>query len=894
MTVDRTFFWHGIFGLALAIPLTCHADDSLWFDPAFFTTSRGEIADLSRFSHAGAQAAGNYVVDIRLNGQQIDNRSVRFIVRPADLSATSAATSGAGGNNLISVLDNTGLLACVSIKDLQDMGVRLSATSGLPPVSVERDECAPLGKLIPQAWTAFDFQKMRLDISIPQAALDHTPLGWVDPKRWDQGINAGMLTYRFNGSNTTGAYSSSSRYLSLDSGINLGRWHLRDTRNWSDYGSMQFNHHNWQRVRTYAQRAFVDWRSDLTLGDTNTGGDIFESFGFTGAMLASDDTMYPYSLRGYAPTVRGVANTNAQVSVRQNGYLIYQTNVSPGAFVINDLNPGSTGGDLQVTVTEADGRLRNWTVPYASVPILRRQGSIRYEISAGRYRTEQSGSSHPSLAQGTFLWGLPHDLTAYGGLQYTSRYLAATAGLGINMGKAGALSLDVTHAGSRLVDDSQHQGWSLRFLYSHSFDALGSSFQMTGYRYTTAGFYTLSDTTLSNMQGWQVPDNQIDTEGRPPSQAAFDWHDLYRKRRERLQINVSQRLGNFGYIYLTDSHESYWNSNASTDSMQLGFSGSYRRASFSLTFNNTRQLQQHGDDREIQMTVSIPLALPSSRHGSISANHPMYSTFHSRRNNQGDISWGAGVSGTALTDSSLTWALSQGHDADGESADASLGLQGRYGDATVGYSYSSDYKRNIYGFSGGVVMHRHGITFGQPLADTNILIAAPGASGLTVQGAPGVKTDRHGYAVVPYAEPYEENRVALAAGNLAIDTDVVDPVHLVVPTRGALVSTKFVTHTGARALLTLTHDTTPLPFGARVSSDSSSGIVSDDGEVYLSGLASTGTLRAEWGDRPDQQCQARYALPPETAKMLIVRMALSCDSSPDAAHPIAPEQQRDN
>jgi hypothetical protein len=41
--------------------------------------------------------------------------------------------------------------------------------------------------------------------------------------------------------------------------------------------------------------------------------------------------MLPDSQKGYAPVVRGIARTNAQVVVRQNGYIIYQTYVAPGA-----------------------------------------------------------------------------------------------------------------------------------------------------------------------------------------------------------------------------------------------------------------------------------------------------------------------------------------------------------------------------------------------------------------------------------------------------------------------------------------------------------------------------------------------------------------------------------
>ncbi|XLM21608.1 fimbria/pilus outer membrane usher protein, partial [Chromobacterium piscinae] len=64
------------------------------------------------------------------------------------------------------------------------------------------------------------------------------------------------------------------------------------------------------------------------------------------------------SLQGYAPVVRGVAETNAKVSVRQNGNVIYENVVPPGEFSIDDLYNTGFSGDLEVTVTEADGRVR--------------------------------------------------------------------------------------------------------------------------------------------------------------------------------------------------------------------------------------------------------------------------------------------------------------------------------------------------------------------------------------------------------------------------------------------------------------------------------------------------------------------------------------------------------
>lgn len=83
-------------------------------------------------------------------------------------------------------------------------------------------------------------------------------------------------------------------------------------------------------------------RARLTLGDSYTNGDIFDGINFRGAQLASDDNMLPDSQKGFAPVIHGIARGTAQVSIKQNGYEIYQSTVPPGPFTINDLTPQAT------------------------------------------------------------------------------------------------------------------------------------------------------------------------------------------------------------------------------------------------------------------------------------------------------------------------------------------------------------------------------------------------------------------------------------------------------------------------------------------------------------------------------------------------------------------------
>ena len=170
----------------------------------------------------------------------------------------------------------------------------------------------------------------------------------------------------------------------------------------------------------------------------------------------------------------------------------------------------------------------------------------------------------------------------------------------------------------------------------------------------------------------------------------------------------------------------------------------------------------------------------------------------------------------------------------------------------------------------------HGLTLSQPLGDTNVLIAVPGAGNVNIEDQPGIHTDGRGYAVVPYATTYRQNRMALDVNSLKDDVDIDDAVINVVPTQGALVLANFTARIGERALLTLSHYGKPLPFGATVSiaGAAEEGIVGDDGEVYLSGLSPQGTLKAQWGPQPDQQCLTHYHLP--DVSQPLARQHLEC------------------
>ena len=123
-------------------------------------------------------------------------------------------------------------------------------------------------------------------------------------------------------------------------------------------------------------------KGQFSAGEIFSDTDLFDSVRYRGVKLASDDGMRADSERGYAPVIRGVAQTNATVEIRQNDYILYTANVAPGPFEINDIYPSGSNGDLQITVIEADGTRRVTMQAFSSLPIMVREGQVKYSVSA--------------------------------------------------------------------------------------------------------------------------------------------------------------------------------------------------------------------------------------------------------------------------------------------------------------------------------------------------------------------------------------------------------------------------------------------------------------------------------------------------------------------------------
>ena len=836
-----------------------YAQAELYFNPRFLADDPAAVADLSGFEKGQELPPGTYRADIYLNDGYMTTRDITF----------NAAEKGHG------------LAPCLTRGQLASMGVNTAAIAGIDVLAA--DACVPLTEMIKDATTRFDAGQQRLYLTVPQAFMGNRARGYIPPELWDHGINAGLLNYNFTGNNVHNDVGGSSNYayLNLQSGLNLGAWRLRDNTTWSysSSGSSTTNENKWQHINSWLERDITLLRSRLTLGDSYTNGDVFDGINFRGAQLASDDNMLPDSQKGFAPVIHGIARGTAQVSVKQNGYEIYQSTVPPGPFTINDLYAAGNGGDLQVTIKEADGSSQVFTVPYSSVPVLQREGHTRYAVTAGEYRSGSNQQEKPKFFQGTLLHGLPAGWTLYGGTQLADRYRAFNLGVGKNMGDLGALSLDITQANATLPDDSEHQGQSVRFLYNKSLTDTGTNIQLVGYRYSTRGYFSFADTTYSRMSGYNVATQDGVIEVKP---TFTDYYNLAYNKRGKIQASITQQLGRTATLYLNGSHQTYWGTGKADQQLQAGLNTAVNDINWTLSYSLTKNAWQQGRDQMLAVNVNIPFS-HWLRSDSKSAWRHASASYSMSNDLNGRTTSLAGLYGTLLEGNNLSYSMQTGYAGGGEGNSggtgyAALNYRGGYGNANVGYSRSDGIKQLYYGLSGGVLAHADGVTLSQPMNDTVVLIKAPGADNVKVENQTGVQTDWRGYAVLPYATEYRENRVALDTNSLADNVDLDDAVVSVVPTHGAIARAEFKAHVGLKLLMSLIYNGKPVPFGALVTPAGSQGssIVADNGQVYLSGMPLAGKVLAKWGEGPNASCEADYSLPPEKQNQMLIPLSAEC------------------
>ncbi|HEL2980203.1 TPA: fimbrial biogenesis outer membrane usher protein [Stenotrophomonas maltophilia] len=765
------------------------AADELEFSDGFLIG--GRAIDMQRYAQGNPLPDGDYPLELLVN-------------------------EGFQGNVDLGVRDGVVCLPTAVARRLDLMDDILAQLSDDPHA------CIDLPNLIEGATVVVDSSTLQLRIGLPQAAQARRARGYVAPDQRDRGITAGFFDYSLNHNRSGGRDSI---YLGVNAGLNMGAWRLRHRSSISQ-GSDGRRH---DVIGSTLQRDLPGWNSQLLLGQSNTGGELFESVAFTGVRVATDERMLPDSLRGFAPVVRGIAEGNAVVRIRQNGNIIHETTVAPGPFVIEDLYPTHFGGDLEVTVTEPDGREQRFNVNFSAVPQALRPGASRFSGTVGQLRDTSDRWDELRFAEATYARGISNRLTVLGGAQLGEDYRSLLAGAAVNT-PVGAFGADITHSRAQPLHAGPVSGNSFRINYQRYVARSGTNVGLAAYRYSTRGYLSLGDFARVRSDDWGYTS----------------------RARQRYQMNFSQKLGQRSTLYLSGGHTRYWDSARRQNDVQLGVQTVVGMANIGLSALRY-QIGEGRQDTRYALTVSVPLGR--------SPNTPRLSSqvSHAASGTQAQL----GINGMLGEDRALSYSLSAS-DGGGSQGNASAyaAYQGSRGNFNAGYSRSGGYRNLSLGGSGSVALHRGGMNLGPPVGEGFALIHADGAQGARVGYGGQVRVAGNGYALLPHVSPYRWNQIDLDPSGLPIEVELLQTSQRVAPTAGSIVRVEF----GARRERTLFIDATdalgqPLPFAARVEDEfgTPKGAVGQGGVIQLRGAQDAGALIVD----PDgaQRCRLEYRMP---------------------------------
>lgn len=803
---------------------TCAAKDNYQFNLSFL---KGESApiDLEAFLATSRIVPGNYRVDLYSNETLVGRRDIEFLSTP--------------GSNKVT--------ACLTQEIVQQLGVdmgKLYQTN--EHFSDDASTCLDLPKIIDHANVRYDAPNLRLLVSIPQIALMRGSRNYVDQTLWDEGITAGFVNYQLSSNrNSSDSRTMISNNIGLRNGINLAGWRLR---NESNFHNSTGSRNTFTSNRSYLQHDLTPLKGQLSIGDIFSDSDLFDSVRYRGIKLASDDGMQADSERGYAPVIRGIAQSSATVEIRQNKYILYTANVPPGPFEINDIYPSGSNGDLEVTIIEADGSRRTTTQPFSSLPIMIREGQFKYSLSIGQYRNRADQKS-PNIVSSTLAYGIDSDLSAIVGLQSSDNFKALSIGAGRNT-LIGAFSLDITNSTSQLPKHKS-TGKSVRAIYSKTLTATNTVFTLAAYRYSTEGYRTLSE----HVHG-------ISMEG--PLNIGSS--------KTRTDLTVNQSLGNnqqYGYLSVNATDTRYWGRGGS-QTFSINYSNYLDFINYNIGIMRSKEVAGYGlanDNTLINLSLLFPLgAKPRAPRAYFSA-----STQQTETTNQ------IGINGYLSENSETFYSIQGGNSrTGGNTGSLNLSTRNSFMDMSASYSKGPHYNSQNLNLAGSIVAHQGGINLGQTVGETFALAQVGGVHGVEISNFFGSRTGSNGYAIVPNLQPYRVNWISLDTRNLDSYIDIHNSTKQVVPRRGAVVLARYASITGRRVQFSL-YDTQhqPIPFGATLEDQAGKQLAISDptGKALALVEANTGTLVIHW---QGNLCEAHYTLPDSNKTLNYERADLEC------------------
>jgi len=777
------------------------------FNTAFITDFNKDI-DLSWLEEGERVKAGTYRVALYVNDKKIKNYQTTFVKEAGEV------------------------VPCIP----HEVFTHLTLDEKKLQHKWQEKQCINIVKMMKGATATYDYDSETLRLTIPQIYFLHGLEDFIPPSRWDEGIDAMSLHYSLSSSNSLSRYGNySSWYADLKTMLRLGAWRLTtlDTVSGGNHNPGRLQH-----LQSYAQRAIGANLSELTVGDFNTSGSLFDTVPLRGMVLQSDERMLPWIMKGYAPQIRGVADSNAVITIKQNNNTIYERNIPAGEFNITDLNMPGYGGDLDVTIRESNGAIKTFSVPYSSLPQLVRKDRFSWSVASGKIRRYDYPNA-PEILESTLRYGLTNNLTIFGGSQLTfdNTYLGISSGAAFNT-PLGAVSIEVYHSDSPGQTNRQRSlkdTTKIKVSAAKQLSETQTFLNVSGYHHTGENYYTLDD-FLTLQQAGRGRQREIN------------------RYRDRLEVSLSQYLApEWGELSLTGAWEKNNNNpaNQSRSSWIVGYRNSYEFINYSLNFSKT--LTALGKEQSnFYAALSVPLGYTKSFPPTVLASLAYTSDQANLRTSVNGSHQGQNYTSnfnSYFNQSSKRvpeFGINVGH------TDSYLQKSLSYSKSIISDSFGVN-------LSGAALIHDEGINFFSYLGDTIGLIKAPGGEGASIGNTMNSRVRADGYGVIPNLTPYEENRIILDAKGAPLGFEINDEDEpILVPTAGAVVRAEYQ-YFRKNTVLGRIKGTSgnPLPFGTKIydENDSLLGTVGQAGIVLVVLPDSYRPIKARWyADKKPRMC----------------------------------------
>ncbi|WP_000876399.1 PefC/AfrB family outer membrane usher protein [Vibrio metoecus] len=652
---------------------------------------------------------GRYLLDVELNGQSKGKRLLT--ISPED------------ANEL-----------CLSEQWLDEANIGINVEFYAPHFSevrqcylIERGDSTKI---------EFDFATQKLTFLLPQKGLKKRE---SEALVWDYGMPALRMNYSANinvNDVDTTAYSS------LGLLANVGRWVATSSVSASE-GGVDIS-------TVTASRALYDLMADLTLGRTYAGNSLAGGAGLMGVSVVSNSGMRPNNL-GYTPVFSGVANTNARVTLTQNGHTVYSEMVPPGPFEISDVSLLSSG-DVTMAVTETDGSVTTRLYPLTIVPNMLNPNEIEYGVYSG-VRDGGSGDLGGLFVASDLGYGFD-GFTLKNSALLHAKYGAMGVGLVSGLGDFGTLGFEGAYAHAQYDDHSTRSGGKVSVTYAKAFNK--SADLQIGTQYTSK-----NHTEFSEFAPWDAEDQS--------------WNN----QKTRYELSLSYRLADNISTGLSAWHRIYWDDTKEGTGINARMSAQFDF--FSLSFGANYSRLGEDESYSASLSVSVPFDVFDKRFSSYSGvtvndnGHDTYtagvsSTIGERVDYSASVGWSGG--------GGKTYSLQTGYSGDRV---ALKGQLSKTGDRTTGSA----------SMSGSVIAlpTEKDVIFTRNLSDTIVIANVADTQGVVFMSSP-YPSNARGNAVVPVSA-YRENNITLSGDSLPQDIELLSTEQRVVPTASAVVYMPF-------------------------------------------------------------------------------------------------------